>query len=678
MKKTSIVIIFLLCVATFIFFWVNDNVLDEQDNKVADGFQISAYDIVLDVKEDNKIDVTEKILIDFTSAFKHGIYKFTPIWLPYTSKDGQTISRKSKVENLRALYDLYQIDTVNGKKRIRIGDANKYTGTGYKEYEIKYTYDMGKDPFKNFDEFIFHAYGDFWGTTINNPSITVNMPKSIEGYQVNFFADKYRKTNVNDKVEYHIEDNVLIATYNGDDLTKALTLDIELPEGYFVGGSYNYGFKSLACIIASIFLTIYSAVIWKKYGKDHEKKSQTVEFYPPDNLNSAEVGYIYNGMKNNSKLATSLIVQLASKKYIQINETKTASNKEAVEIINLLPIPKKPDLLSDSKIERLIEIKKLKDLDDALTKSQKTMMKFLFKNGDAKSLTTNFDKFNLVRDDLVKNGYIEILSDNTDQRDEEYENNKAIYTKLYEQYEKDFKSRNEKVSKLKPLSEMEQIIYNELFVSEDKIILSDHPTFYTVFNSVYSLLEKLKDKVYDKKAYKKIGGSVFRTVLVTILFVIAYRFLKDLDPNYKFLYLISFICIIVGFIFSYIMERKTRYGETITPRIKGFREFLEKSEKENLEQLVEKEPTYFYDILPYTYVLGLSKKWIKKFENIKMPEISMGSFDYSSDSSLSWINDNVTYPSYSSSSGSSGCSSCGGGCSSCGGGCSSCGGGGSW
>lgn len=30
------------------------------------------------------------------------------------------------------------------------------------------------------------------------------------------------------------------------------------------------------------------------------------------------------------------------------------------------------------------------------------------------------------------------------------------------------------------------------------------------------------------------------------------------------------------------------------------------------------DPTYFYNILPYTYVLGVSDKWIKKFESISL------------------------------------------------------------
>ena len=124
------------------------------------------------------------------------------------------------------------------------------------------------------------------------------------------------------------------------------------------------------------------------------------------------------------------------------------------------------------------------------------------------------------------------------------------------------------------------------------------------------------------------------------------------------------------------MKRKTSYGEEIIAKVLGFRDFLLKAEKENLENLVEKDPKYFYNILPYTYVLGISKKWIKKFEDIPMPEIDMGNYNYIGDFSSIYNDVYVPAPTYSSSS--HGCSSCGGGCSSCGGGCSSCGGCGSW
>ena len=64
------------------------------------------------------------------------------------------------------------------------------------------------------------------------------------------------------------------------------------------------------------------------------------------------------------------------------------------------------------------------------------------------------------------------------------------------------------------------------------------------------------------------------------------------------------------------LPKRTPYGNEILGRIKGFKRFLETAEKEKLEAMVMENPTYFYDILPYTYVLGISDKWIEKFETI--------------------------------------------------------------
>lgn len=60
------------------------------------------------------------------------------------------------------------------------------------------------------------------------------------------------------------------------------------------------------------------------------------------------------------------------------------------------------------------------------------------------------------------------------------------------------------------------------------------------------------------------------------------------------------------------------YGCELVGKIRGFRNFLDLAEKEKLEELVNENPEYFYDILPYAYSLNLSSKWIKKFESIAM------------------------------------------------------------
>ena len=99
------------------------------------------------------------------------------------------------------------------------------------------------------------------------------------------------------------------------------------------------------------------------------------------------------------------------------------------------------------------------------------------------------------------------------------------------------------------------------------------------------------------------------------------------------------------------------------------------------ELIVEKDPKYFYNILPFTYVLGVSDKWIEKFESISLqaPDWYGGSTSFNMTSFGSFIDSTMTSASSAMSSSPSGSSGSGGGSGggSSGGG-SGGGGGGSW
>ena len=676
-KKMGATIAF-ITIAMFIVVGLIISVMpDDNYNTKADGFTIESYNVVLDVKEDNKIDVTENITVNFTNAYKHGIYKFTPTWLKYTGKNGKTIRRYSEISNYRAEGDPYTVDTINKKERIKIGSANQYVGEGLKEYTIKYTYDMGKDPYKGFDELIFHTFGDYWGTEIKNASVEVNMPKSIEGYKVNFFTDKYRKNNVKDYVNYQINGNTLYLTYDGSEkpLDKSLTIDIELPEGYFVGGSWHYGFISMIISFVILGITAITIIRWFKHGKDYDKPPKTVEFYPPENLNAAEIGYIYNRKELSKKFTIALIVELASKGYIRIDEL--ADKNKSIQITNLLPISRTPGDFQKELQQREIVINKLKDIGNDLSADETTMMKYLFLDGNTKKINSNIEKFLDVENNLINKGYIKVVSDNEESRHAELESAKAKYDEMVKKYNIDTQNRDNILTTMPALTSMEQIVYDCLFQIDDVVILSEHPTFYTAFNDVSRELKNTLDSKLQEDVVGEILSAVARNLVIVILALVSYCYVEDLAPNLSILYYVSFMCIPINLLFTILMPRKTKYGELITSRVLGFRDFLVTAEKPKLEALVAENPRYYYDILPYTYALNISKKWIKKFENIPMPTVDMGSFDYGSDSSYSHLYDDVHFPAPTYS-GSSGSSSCGGGCSSCGGGCSSCGGGGSW
>lgn len=66
------------------------------------------------------------------------------------------------------------------------------------------------------------------------------------------------------------------------------------------------------------------------------------------------------------------------------------------------------------------------------------------------------------------------------------------------------------------------------------------------------------------------------------------------------------------------MPKRTTYGNKMLTKIKGFKNYLETVEKDKLETLVMQDSEYFYNILPYAYVLGVSDTWINKFETISL------------------------------------------------------------
>lgn len=79
--------------------------------------------------------------------------------------------------------------------------------------------------------------------------------------------------------------------------------------------------------------------------------------------------------------------------------------------------------------------------------------------------------------------------------------------------------------------------------------------------------------------------------------------------------------------------RTPKYNE-IMGKIAGFRDFIKTAELDKLNELVEEDPEYFYHIVPYAYVFGLTNNWIKKFEDIEIvqPEWIVTSSKNSSDS----------------------------------------------
>lgn len=519
---------------------------------------IKKYDINIDVKENNSYNITENIEAYF-NIDKHGIFRKLPLKNKIIRQDGTTATNHAKVTNIK-VSDNYTLSNENGYKVIKIGDPN-YTLTGKKDYKISYTYNIGKDTGKGYDELYFNLIGTEWDTSIDNITFYITMPKEFESSKLGFTTGEKNSIDTSN-IEYTVDGKTITGKLNKKlNANEALTIRLELPEGYFTNAN-EINVYTIICIIIPLLLLAISWYKWDKHGKD-DIVVETVEFYPPEGFNSTEVGFLYKG-RAEPKDVTSLLIYLANKGYIKIED----KDKEYV-------------------------IKKVKDY-DGNNPNELTFMQGLFKN----------ERIEVTKDMLYNDFYI---TNNTILQNINNKNNKE---KLFDKTA----TKNKPVILLMIILCI--IITFGLPMYEYAGIEETLNTLMVV--GIYSIFYLILTSEKIGKIIRIIFIAFITLHLALMLSTTSLYQAIQYNGYYLITIIIGLISIIGMIIFFKIMKKRTKFGTEMLGKIQGLKTFLETAEKENLEALVAKEPTYFYNILPFTYVLGVSDKWIKKFEDINL------------------------------------------------------------
>jgi uncharacterized membrane protein len=134
---------------------------------------------------------------------------------------------------------------------------------------------------------------------------------------------------------------------------------------------------------------------------------------------------------------------------------------------------------------------------------------------------------------------------------------------------------------------------------------------------------------------------------------------------------------ILIFLSIFLYERKTRLSYEVTDYLKGFKLFLETTERDRylFHNAPEKSPEQFMEYLPYAIAFGVEEMWAEVFKDITLP--SPGWYDGGSAATFNALNLTSSLGAFSTAfASSSGASPSSGGGSSGGG--SGGGGGGSW
>lgn len=553
-----------------------------------DEYYIESYDIKMDVNENNTFDITETIIANFNIE-KHGIFRKLPLKNTVERVDGTTSENIARISDIK-VNEKFTTSKEGNNKVIKIGDKN-VTLTGRNEYVISYKYNIGKDPLKNKDELYFNLIGTEWDTNIDKVTFSINMPKEFDKLKLGFSVG-YSGSENSDGVRYSVIGNTISGEYIYSlEAEEGLTVRLELPEEYFEGESLNIDWSLILAFAFPIIFVIVIIILWAKKGKD-DVVVETVEFYPPEGYNSAEIDFLYKGKTSNEGIIA-LLIELANEGYLKIVEEKKEGKRYATfRIVKLKEYDgedvNKKKFFDGLFEKRTLDIKKLKDM--RLSEIAKT-------NEEDYTIKTDLEE--VTEEDLTDSFYVTInkISENIASK----ENKLAIF-------EKGMTSR----IVLGIFMMLFSFIFTTWVVASGRTeddtfpMLIIVPLFFGIMNwgvaSAKSIIAWVIMLGFD------VGGLISIGQILIPIFVE--------EPILLVLYILTIICCTVIGIFTKLMPKRTKFGMEMLGKIRGFKNFLEVARKEELETLVEENPEYFYDILPYTYALGVSDKWIEKFETI--------------------------------------------------------------
>lgn len=520
-----------------------------------DTMNTSKYNINIKVNENNSYDYTENITVDFITPH-HGIFRYIPL-------KGSTIS------NISVPGYKYTNETQDHGRQdfevIKIGDPD-ITIKGIHDYQLNYTISLWADGKDDVDMMIANVLPTNWETSIDKFTCKLTMPKNTDFSKIQIFSGSYGEESNADHVQYTIKNNTIYLSKDNLPAYHGITVYLPLPNNYWQGAP-EYGvpnqFHFLMLLGILLFGPIFLFITWFKYGRD-EKIVKTVEFYPPDNLTPGEIGYLIDGKVDNKDI-TANIIYMADKGYIEINEDP--ENKNGYE---LYPI-KRPGNEEPAFLRTLYD--------------------------GIGSFDSNFSrKYISAKEQLQKR-----FND----------------TKIYTPESLTYKA----LGRFATLSPSIALCLWDIHYPE-----SDHSVRTCILMCITILIgtQCLMKAVKDKSGIVFLKRSIF--TILSLLCLIGATVCIPFYTTFNYLLLIPQIWllgiyfIITGlsmYIAAFMLKRQSAATRRLG-KILGFKDFIKTAELDKINALINEDPEYFYHVIPYAYVFGLTDTWIKKFENIPL------------------------------------------------------------
>lgn len=526
------------------------------------GYTIDDYKVNAIYHSNNTIDVKEVIDVNF-SSYRHGIYRNIPETM-YINRDEKY---KLQIKDIAVLNDEYDVDSDSGNRVIQIGSED-YTIIGPHTYTLTYTIVIPEDYHSDLDFIYYSVLGNNWNTTISHFSFDIEFEKALtekEMSNIQVFSGSLGNQSNDLNVTPIITSTSISGSAYDIGAKQAITLFGELRQGYFVGAKQTTSKTPFIFLGLAVLFGVYSLIRALLLKKAHI--TPIVNLYPPKDMDPAMVGTIVDESVDQEDLMA-LIPYWASKGYLTISETED-------------------DLV----------LTKVENHEPPILKHQKKIYNGLFKTKNSVKLSKLSSKFGKAMDDAK-----EALND-------EFNGDKKLST-----IDHGFVT-----TILAMICMIVCILFNTRYSIVDNLIETILATFSFVLMMVLNY-SAAATNVFNKNklvALKKVLSVAF-------ILILAYFIYRQCDSilsivPFEFM-MIGIVVVSLPILLSPRFNVVSEYFKSVTGDLLGFRDFIEKAEVPQLERLSMENPSYYYDVIPYAMVFGLSEMWTKKFSTIPLAQ----------------------------------------------------------
>lgn len=517
----------------------------------AQSFDVNQYNITMDVSKERVLSISETYQITYTEA-SNTWEKTIDLNPTYYRNSKEKVTYQATVDRVSTNKNFLE-NEVSNSYQIMIKDP-VLSGT-VSNYEVSYRYHLSKDKKKNGDELLF----DLIDNAAASVQFIINFPTEIKPSEISFLLN-HDEIGGKKIVDYQVNGTQLSGVLT-EPLKKdeVLTLKVDFEEGYFVNqfttkvdsASINQYWYLLIFPGLSLVVAYY---LWLRYG-DGNKILEERGYYPPADLDSVELGFLYKGYINYSDIIT-LIPYLASQGYLRIVELA--------------------DGLSD--MDNNIELVKLKDY-TGNNSAQKILFDAIFEQGDRVQIKQ-------------LNG---TLSDDVS----------AIIDTVNNDYHKS-RIYNKNIDRLKLIL----VVLSGL----STLVVATPMIHFGISNYALCLLVSIVTAVgiilFSETTFP-IGSRMFLSI--PFILVGSYFTLQPVASN-LLLFLVALVGLITAFsirLIASMLPIRTVFGNRMLGKTYGFSKSLYELTDSKLAELLEEDPYYYEKMLPYAYDFGFGDRYLR-------------------------------------------------------------------